>query len=157
MGDSVGKGGKVNKSSAENGLLDIASQLMAEVSPLRKEVLGQTMEALTTGGIGARLPIVQKGIEASRSATSSALSQLDESLARSGGGRSSAADALRANTLLQGELNTQAIPQQAAEQFIAIAPSLASGFTGQGLQGFSTSAGLANQRGSIQERVKVGG
>ncbi len=155
MGNSVGKGGKVNKSSAENGLLDISSALMAEISPLRKEVIGQTLESLQTGGIGARLPIVQKGIEASRAATSSALSQLDEGMARQGLGQSGYANALRAQTLLSGELETQAIPQRAAEQFIAIAPSLASGFTGQGLQGFSTSGGLANQRSGIQAQRDI--
>ena len=150
MGNSVGKGGKVNKSSAENGLLDIASNLMQEVSPLRKEVLGQTLESLQTGGIGAQLPIAQRGIEASRAATASALSQLDENAARQGMGRSSAYLNTRANTLLSGEQATQAIPQQIAEQFIGLAPGLASGFTGQGLQGFTSSAGLANQRSGIQ-------
>ncbi|HXU80084.1 MAG TPA: hypothetical protein VN914_01720 [Polyangia bacterium] len=152
---STGKGGSVKKSSAEEGLLSVASQLINESAPLRKEVLGQTLESMQTGGIGAQLPIVQKGIEASRAATASTLSGLDESLARSGLGRSSAAIANRANTTLTGELATQAIPQDVASQFIAIAPSLTMGFTGQGMQGLTGATGAANQRMGISAQRDI--
>lgn len=155
MGNSVGKGGKVNRSSAETGLLDIASSLINDSAPLRKEVIGQTTEAMQTGGIGARLPIVQKGIEASRSATSSALAGLGEEAARGGYSRNSFNQALQAQTQLQGNLATEAIPQQAAEQFIAIAPTLTTGLSGQALQGFTSTAGLANQRSGIQAQRDI--
>ncbi len=152
---STGKGGEVKKSSAEEGLLSVATNLINQSEPLRKEVLGQTQEALTTGGIGARLPIVQKGIEASRAATSSALSQLDADSARSSLGRSGFRDQLRANTLLSGELATQAIPQDVAAQMIQVAPTLTMGFTGQGLQGYGSATGAANQRMGISAQRDI--
>lgn len=155
MGGQTGKGGQVNKSSAENGLLAVATNLINESGPLRSEVLRQTMESLSTGGVGARLPIVQKGIEASRAATSSALSQLDESMARSGTGRGSIADVLRASTLQQGELATQAIPQEVASQLIGVAPTLTLGFSGQGLQGYGAATGAANQRMGISAQRDI--
>lgn len=149
-GGQVGKGGKVKQSDAEQGLLGAAKELISEAKPLRQEVMGQTLEAMRTGGVGAQLPIVQKGMEASRAATSSALTQQAGSLGRQGLGRSSYGNALQASTLLQGELATQAIPQEVAAQFIAGAPSLMMGVGGQGMQGLSTGAGAANQRYGIQ-------
>lgn len=152
---TTGKGGRVPKSSAEEGLLSAASQMLNEASPVRKEVLGQALESLQTGGIGARLPIAQKGIEASRAATSSAMSQLDSSLAQQGMGRSSFGNQLRASTLLQGELETQAVPQNIAQQFIAAAPTMALGFGGQGLQGISGATSAANTRKGIEAQRDI--
>jgi hypothetical protein len=129
--------------------------MIHEATPIRREVLNQSMEALTTGGIGARIPFAQKGVEASRAATSSALSQLDTSLAQQGMGRSSFGNQLRASTLLQGELETQAIPQRVAEQFIVAAPTMALGFGGQGLQGVSSAGGMANQRKGIEAQRDI--
>ena len=155
MGSSNGKGGSVGRSASEGNLMDLATNITKEAQPLRQEVLGQTLEAMQTGGVGARLPIVQKGIEASRAGTSSAIQQLDESLARGGLGRSSVGDALRASTLLQGELATQAIPQAVATQMIGIAPTLTTGLTGQAMQGWGSATGAANQRAGISAQRDI--
>lgn len=151
----VGKAGKIKKSSAEQGLLDASSNLLNAAYPVTKEVMGQTLEALQTGGIGARLPIAQKAVEGSRAATSSAMSQLDASLATQGMGRSSFGNQLRASTLLQGELATQAIPTDIAQQFIAAAPTMALGFGGQGLQGISGATAAANTRKGIESQRDI--
>jgi hypothetical protein len=49
-------------------------------------LLGQLSEALSTGGVGARIPFVQRAVEASQQATSQGLARTKEDLARSGVG-----------------------------------------------------------------------
>ena len=50
----------------------------------RNAVLSQLTEALTTGGVGARIPIIQRAVEASQQATAQGVNQTKEDLARSG-------------------------------------------------------------------------
>ena len=152
---SVGKGGSVKKSSAEEGLLSIATNLINQSEPLRTEVMGQTLESLRTGGVGAGLPIVQRSIEGSRAATSAALGQIGESMDRQGLGGSSYKNSLMADTALRGAQTTEAIPQQWAEKFIEGAPSMMLGVTGQGLGGYSSATGAANQRSGIQAQRDI--
>ena len=79
----MGGGGKGKTS--QSGQLDALIQEFATTSrPARQELFGQVTEALQTGGIGARIPIISKAVESSKAATSQALTQIDESLARSG-------------------------------------------------------------------------
>lgn len=152
ISNAAGKGGSPrgqSESQGESNLSAMAWSLMNEAAPLRQAVLGQTLEALNTGGIGARLPIAQKGVEASRAATANALKQTGESLGSAGLRGSSFEQTLRANTLLQGELATAAIPQDIAMQFIGVAPSMTLGLGGQAIQGAGTAGGLYNQRQSM--------
>src|SRR5574342_1262268 len=144
---TAGKGSQVpSRGAGESALGQIVNQIMQEAGPVRREVLSQTLEALQTGGIGARLPVAQRGVEASRAATSSALEQLRAGAAVSGGRGSSAERVLEAQTLLSGEQATAAIPQDIAMQFIGVAPSLTTGLTGQAIQGAGAQGGLFNQR-----------
>lgn len=133
----------------------------AALTPVLQSVSQQVQEALTTGGVGARLPIVQRGIEATNAATSQATNQAQENFARAG---MNAQDPFALETLgnigLKGELEAAGIPTAVAQTLIELAPNFALGgttpiITGQrsgsgksGGGGISILGGGANSTGS---------
>lgn len=50
--------------------------------PIRRELSNQTLEALRTGGVNARLPLVQKAVEQARSASAGQMRQTQQNLAQ---------------------------------------------------------------------------
>ena len=66
-----GGGGKGGKSGASEDLAQIAKSFYGETGGLRGETISQMEEGLTTGGVGARMPIISKAQESSRQSTSS--------------------------------------------------------------------------------------
>jgi len=72
-GKDGGGGGGTISTTTDPAMSAAVSEMTATSRPVRNEVYRQVLEAMTTGGIGARLPIVQRGVEASRAATSSAM------------------------------------------------------------------------------------
>lgn len=143
MGSSAGKGGT---SSADNTLSQAASGVIQEGKPLRTELLGQQLEALQTGGVGAQIPIIGAAQSQSRQATARALAGITDDLARSGLARSPFGQRQLASTRLSGEAATDLIPSQVAQAFIAGAPT--TGFAGiaPGISGLGTAAGTSAQR-----------
>src|SRR5262245_47727887 len=98
MGGDVGKGGKVGGAAGTPEVRNLASSLQqqgstifSETQPVMQQLLGQMSEALSTGGVGAQIPLIQKSVEASRQATSQGLREAEELGARVGGGRGSSA------------------------------------------------------------------
>ena len=86
--------------------------------PALDTFIAQMDEALKTGGVGAQIPLISRATEASRQATSNALSQLDEQLAASGLGRSSYGMRNRGDILLRGEQATADVGPRIAQEFI---------------------------------------
>ena len=146
--DDGGGGGGTISTTTDPAMSAAVSEMTATSRPVRNEVYRQVLEAMTTGGIGARLPIVQRGVEASRAATSSAMRQIDAGMAGTGLARSPYAQNLRNQALLQGELAANAIPTNVAKEYIDIAPALASGSSAQILTGLAQAAGIG-QSGNI--------
>lgn len=142
----MGSAGKGGSSRADRLLTDTAREAFAEGKPLRNELLGQQLEALQTGGVGATAPIAGAAMSQSRAATARALAGLTEELSRSGLSRTPFAARQLAGTRLAGEQATELIPSQIAQAFIAGAPT--SGFAGiaPGLSGLSNAAGVSAQR-----------
>jgi len=163
MGSSTGKGGKVGGAGGSAALDNLANTmaeqskvLFGEAQPVTKELFNQIYEALTTGGIGAQLPIAQKGVEASRAATSKALQMTGEmGSAMSGGRGSSALMRTFGDIALQGELATAAIPTQIAQQFIAAAPTLTTGVTNTAMGYGQAAGGMYNQAQGIQAQRDI--
>jgi len=163
MGGSAGKGGRVGGAGGSPGLENLANTmatqsatLFSQAQPVTKELFNQIYEALTTGGIGAQLPVAQKGVEASRAATSKALQETGQMGAMLSGGRgSSALMRTMGDIALQGELATAAIPTQIAQQFIGVAPTMATG-TSNTAMGFGQAAGgIWNQQQGIQAQRDI--
>ena len=138
MGSSsvgAGKSKAGGKMPAE--MRQIISEFWSETKALRSEVQSQMLEALTTGGVGAQMPIIGRAEEQQRSQTSAALRDIDAQLAQSGlagtpfGARIRAEEASRGRTALAG-----------------IGPSIAMQFAGQA-PGY-TQAGAQSIMGGLQ-------
>lgn len=156
-----GKGGSANKGSTsisaapDPEVSAFTKELREGTKPIRDEVFGQVLEALKTGGIGARLPIIQKSVEASRAATSEALTATKASASGTGLEKSPFLQTLLANTRLAGAASTNAIPQNIAKEFIDIAPSLATGSAAQILTGLTGAGQLGNQRAIAGSQIQA--
>ena len=122
-----GKGGGGDDNKAAEDLAEIAKMFFAETGPLRQELTSQYGEALTTGGVGARMPIIAKSQERSRQATSNALRALDAQLAQSGTAGTPFGDRLRTGTIQRGEQATAGIPTNIVMQLLQSLPGYVTG------------------------------
>lgn len=141
-------GGAPTKAQSPEGvdkLLRAAESILQQSAPARKELLGQTLEALKTGGVGARIPIIQRAVEASKQATGNALRETSGQLAGRGITGPYASSILSATREAGGQAASQ-IPTNIAGQMIGAAPGIVGGFTGQALGGLSTAGSLDLQR-----------
>lgn len=138
-----GKGG--GGSGTSQVLEDISKQLFEETTPLRGEYIGQLLEGLVTGGIGARIPLVQQSVERSKLASARTMRQQDESLAMSSLLGTPFGESIRAQSRQQAAQQQAAIPGQMTQQFMQALPSF---LTGQGqtvVTGLGTAGQVANQ------------
>src|SRR6267142_2085665 len=124
-----------------NDLIQMAKNINAEVDPTRKLLGEQFAEALSTGGVGAHIPIINRAVENSRVANANALRQLDDSMGRFNMAGTPYGQAIRSNTMLSGELATVNIPTDFAKAFISMAPSWSIGAAGPIASMFSTGIG----------------
>ena len=132
MGNLFGGGSRGSSQSGfayqpDPSISQFTSEVREQSRPVREEVFKQVFEALRTGGIGARLPIAQRGVESSRAATSATLRELDEGFAQAGGRNNEFNQRIRALTSMAGAQETEAIPTAIAREWADIAPSLALG------------------------------
>lgn len=72
----------------------------------RNTALSQLNEGLQTGGIGARIPVIQRAIEASKSSTAAGLRGLDERFASSRIAGTPFAERIRAGAATEGAART---------------------------------------------------
>ena len=134
-----------NTKDMVNKLSTMASQLFSETDPTRKLLGEQFAEALSTGGVGAHIPIINRAVENSRVATSNTLRQLDDSMGKFNLSGTPYGQAIRANTLLGGELATGNIPTDFAKAFISMAPNWSIGAAGPIPGMFATGIGAGTQ------------
>lgn len=131
-------------------LAGIIRELSEETKPIRDTLSSQFLEALNTGGIGARLPIIGAAQDQSRAATAKALTGTQDQLTRMGLGRTPFAANTMAQTRLQGETATSVIPSQIAQAFIGSAPQYAMAPVGAMVNG----AGNINTNASNRDIAK---
>jgi hypothetical protein len=154
-GGSAGSGSTAITANPDPETSAFTKELREGSKPIRDEVFGQVLEALKTGGIGARLPIIQKSVEASRAATSQALTDTKAAASGTGLEKSPFLARILAETRLGGEQQTNAIPQAVAKEFIDIAPALATGSSAQILTGLLGAGSLGNQRSIAGSQVQA--
>lgn len=113
----------------------------------RNEILKQLTEALTTGGVKAKIPLIQQAVSQSQQATAAGLAQTSEQLAaRNIGGPF--ASRILAGQRMAGEQETARLPTQIAESFIGqMTPFLA------GTQ--SLGAGAVGQAASLESQIDM--
>lgn len=139
----LGSGAKGGAPSQTKELGEISKQLFEESSPVRKELLGQSLEALTTGGLQSRIPIIQEYVQQSRQALSDALRQSESGLATSGLLNSSFGQRALTEQRIAGEAGVGAIPSQIVQSFINQAGSLAGNQTNIAVQGLGSAGNQA--------------
>ena len=93
--------------------------------PSAKAFGQQETEALKTGGVNAQIPIINRAVDASRGAESSANQDTQQALARAGLADTSFGAQILGNQKMQGAQNTAAIPGNIAGQFISAVPGTA--------------------------------
>ena len=140
----MGGGGK-GASGSSSALAHIANAFFQQTTPLRHELTSQMEEALKTGGIGARIPIITRAVESSKRATSSALRGTGEELARTGLRGTPFGENIMAGTRMEGELRTSQIPTDMVAQFLTQIPNFVLGAANTAITGLSGAAGAQAQ------------
>ena len=132
-------GGKTPSTAAAKQLSQLSALMFKESNPARREMFSQLNEALKTGGIGARIPIIQRAVEDVNRSTAGAVRGTQEQLSRAGVTGPFAAQIL-AQERMAGSQAAAKIPTDYAQQLIAGGPGLIS--SGSGIPGLSTAASL---------------
>lgn len=151
-------GGKTSMPQEFKQLADIGRGMLRNARPFINEQLRQGLEAQRTGGVRAKIPLIQQAVSQSRQAMGRALTGTAEDLAARNIGGPFAARAL-AQTRLSGEQATAAIPTNIAEQVIARTSPIAMSSVQAGLGGISQAgqASFAADAFSAQQFAKLMG
>lgn len=99
--------------------------LFGQTAQPRREILGQLTEALRTGGVGAKIPVIQRSVEASNQANSQALAQTAQQLAQRNIGGTAGARILAGQRLAGAQQTSQIGPQMAQQAIAQFMPFLA--------------------------------
>ena len=140
MGGGKGGGG------ASSHLAHMAQAFFTESTPARQELLKQFEEVLTTGGVGARQPIIRKAVEGSKRATSTSLQALEGDLARTGLAGTPFGENIRAGTRREGEFATSQIAPNMAMQLMQMIPNFLLGQSNVAVSGLGQAASAQQQR-----------
>lgn len=145
-------GGKGNNNSADR-LSNLAKLFAQETTPLRREMNDQFLEALTTGGVEARIPMINKAVESSRQATSNTLRQLDQQLAMSGLAGTPFGQQMRTGALQTGEQQTAGVPFNIIGQLLQQIPGYVTGANQTVVTGLGQAAGAEAQSQGAQSSM----
>lgn len=131
------------------------NEVREQSKPARELFFKQLTEALSTGGVGARIPIAQASIEASKAATSKALLDLDERLGRTRLAGTPFGETVRASAAGEGERAAASIYPAIANQLLQVAPNIATGTAGIVIQGLTNAANIGVQQGQLGTQEKI--
>lgn len=132
----MGQASKTSLPPEFQKLEGIGKNLVHEAAPFRQQLLAQGAEALTTGGVGAKIPLIQQMVSASGQALSQGLSQTAEGLTKRNIGGPFAASML-AGQRQAGLQQIAGIPTSVAERVIAQTTPFAMGATQAGMGGIA--------------------
>lgn len=120
-------GGKGPDTEASNTQSGISQDLFKTAKPLTTGLFNQMLEALQTGGINARIPIIQRAVDTQKSKTSAALSTIDESLGQSGLAGTPYGQRVRSEAVTEGASKEADIPTNSVLDFLKGAIGLSTG------------------------------
>lgn len=136
-------GGKTPSTHAANQLAQLSSKSFFESDPSRRSFFKQLNEALQTGGVGARIPIIQRAVEGQNAVNAANLVNTQGLLARGGlGGTPYGVNQLAGQTAAGAQASAD-IPTRIAMEMIAGAPSAVT--AGSGIPGLAAAASLQQQ------------
>lgn len=148
--------GKAHAGSAAGTIGErFASTIMRQGAGARKQVFQQLNEALSTGNIEAKIPIIQSMVESGLQQGSQALKIADEDIAKAGAGRSGAAGEMRASLRAMASDAVSQIPSSVIGQTIAEGPGAIAGAQGAGLSllGVAQQASAAGAAATAQNEA----
>lgn len=144
--------GKGKPSEITSDFYQLMKGLLGETKELRGEYADQLMEALTTGGVGARIPIISKAMEASKRATSKAMTGAEEDMSRKGLSGTPFGEAILGSISREGAYTTSQIGPQYAQQMISGIP----GYVGGMVTAAGTGMGTASTGSATTQAAAVG-
>jgi len=127
--------GKVDTPEGVGRLENFGKRVLNESGPMRKQVLQQLEEALSTGSVGARIPLMQRAAESSLLGASDAYDQAQESL----GARAATpfGQSALAGARTQGALGAGQVPANFILPFMQSGPGIVGGFQNLGIEGLT--------------------
>lgn len=145
-------GGKSAKTGASKSAEAFGESLEAETRGPRQAMFSQIEEALVTGGVGARIPLIQRAVESSRREGSNAMRQTGDQLALSGLAGTPFGEAIRADVGRSSAFQTSLVPSQIIQDLITQGMGFISGGmqVGSGALGSAASAQAAVRAAQIQ-------
>lgn len=146
----MGKGGGGGTAAGHLGE-QVAMNLMRSGAKSRKLVFSQLKEALKTGNIEARIPIIQAQVEQGLQQGSEAMKVAQTDVAKSGAGRSPAAQEQLAVTRSMAERAVASIPSEVIGQTLRSGPDALAGPTNTALG----LLGVANQASAAAGAAKA--
>lgn len=151
----MGKGGGASaETSATRQLARFGRSFQRTSRGARKSYFDQLEEALNTGGVGARIPIIQRAIEASNASSSKTLGSTQDSLARSGLVGTPEGQRILAQVRQQGAYQSEQTPTNIINQLLAQAPNAVLGSASNitsGLQSAAATEGGLQASNQAQE------
>lgn len=150
--------GKTSMPQEFKQIADIGRTLIRQTQKPRKELLSQMTEALRTGGVKAKIPLIQQAVSQQKQALGGALTSTAEQLASKNIGGPFAQRAL-AGMRLAGEQNIAGIPTQMAEGLIKQTMPFLSNTQSLGMGGISQAgqASFAADAFNAQQFAKLMG
>lgn len=133
-------GGKGGGNANNDTLANLSKSLFDETDPIRKDLLSQGEQGLSTGGVGALLPVISRAVESSKDALSNTLQDTQARLGTTGLAKSPYGQAILANTEREGNARTADIGPNMTMSFLSMLPSFITGASGQALQGQAAAA-----------------
>lgn len=131
-------------------LSDEAKQLFAESTPLRQLLLGQSMDVAKTGGTpSAKVPVIQRAVEAQKQATSQGLRSATDQLSGAGLSDSPFAQGIMADIRSKGDIAAATTSAQIGEQMLGSGTNMALGFP-------QISTGALGNAGQLMNSAKGG-
>ena len=131
-----GHGAQDRLAAIAQALSDRAGAIFRIGKPIIQESSAQQLEALRTGGVGAKIPLIQRSVEASKQATGTALAATKDELSAAGIGGTPFAQNILARSRMGGEQAASQIPTAIAERIASGVPS--------GLEQIRASLGLGS-------------
>lgn len=125
----MGSTGKVDTPQGVSRLEGFGNRVLNQTGGSRRMILQQLEEALSTGAVGARTPLIQRAVESSLRSASDAYGQAEEMLGARAG--TPIGQSILAGARTQGALATSQIPTDIIGAFLQQAPGIVGGFSDQ--------------------------
>ena len=146
-------GTKTNDPLGPGGTAAFAQNLLNQTALPRKDLMSQITDLLQSGGVGARVPVVQRAVEAQTAAAGQAATVNRQNTARAGlsGSAFDVSNQLGMNT--QNASQIASIGPNMAAQIYQTAPGIISNQTAQGLQAVSMETQRRAQNAMMQAQM----